>query len=165
MQTSFRKCVFVVVLVGVAVVAVTACGKQNPDVDSRSATQGLPNMKTELIAKLWTLDPAASSPALGYDGDVTLEFSADGRISGRGPCNNYTGSVDYGTSSVTVADVAMTMMACEPDAMEAETAFHDALESVDAVKLTPDHSKLTLKGSGDIELVFHGSKLPADAVD
>lgn len=122
-------------------------------------------METELAEKLWTLDRAASTPALAHGRDVTLEFSADDRISGRGPCNNYMGGVEHGPGSITVGNVATTMMACEPDVLNAESVFHEALRAVDTVELTADNRTLTLKGPEGVELVFHGSERAADTVN
>lgn len=139
----------------VCVIGAASCSSRNDDVDTRSATQGLPNMKVELIAKSWTLNAAASKPALG-NAKVTIEFAADGTVSGQGPCNRYHGSVDYGDDTVTISQVASTMMACEGDAMANEATFHKALQTTHRVSFDDGHDTLTLRANGN-ELVFNGS--------
>lgn len=160
MNASIRRLTVSVIIcavaAGVVVGAVASYGVRNPDVDSRSATQGLPNLKTELIAKQWVLDVGSSRPAVDHDGAVTLRFHPDGSIEGRGPCNAFTGTVDFGADTVDVSEIAMTAMGCEPDVMAAEASFHDAFASIDGVKITPNHEKLTLIGPDDTRLVFHG---------
>lgn len=152
-----RRLTPILAIIGAAVFVLGAasCSSRNDDVDSRSATQGTPNMKVELVAKLWTLDAGASTPKLGSK-PVTIEFSADGTVSGQGPCNRFHGTVDYGDDTVKISHVASTMMACEGDAMANEAAFHRALESTHDVTFADDHTKLIMSANGN-KLVFKGT--------
>lgn len=147
--------IFVFLGAAVLVVGAASCSARNDDVDSRSATQGTPNMKVELVAKIWTLDADASKPALGKE-PVTIEFAADGTVSGQGPCNRFHGTVHYGADTVKISQVASTMMACKGDATANEATFHKALETTHDVTFADDHTTLTLRASGN-ELVFDGA--------
>jgi heat shock protein HslJ len=144
----------VCLLTGVVLASCT----QNPDVDTRSATQGLPNTKVDLVAGAWRLDSAASMPKLGSVAadatEPTLDFHADGTVSGRGPCNTFRGSFEVDDDAVTISKIQMTTMACEDAVMDDETVFHEALADVDHVKFSADHHTLTLTGGDGTRLVF-----------
>lgn len=151
----------VVVAVAILLFGAGSCSSRNDDVDTRSATQGTPNMKVELVAKDWTLDADASTPNLGAQ-PVTIEFAPDGTVAGQGPCNRYHGTVDYGDDTVTISHVAATMMACEGDAMTNEATFHKALETTHDVTFADDHTKLTMSANGN-KLVFTGTTKADDS--
>ena len=51
---------------------------------------------------------------------ATLNFGADGRVSGRSSCNNYTAQYTLTGEGLTVSKAAGTMMACEPALMQQE---------------------------------------------
>ena len=77
---------------------------------------------------------------------ITMEFGADGRISGRSGCNRYTGSFAYAGETLTLSPLAGTRMACPPPQMEAEQRFHAAVAQVTRVQLS-DNRELVLSGS------------------
>ncbi len=133
----------------------------NPDVDTRSATQGLPNTEVDLVEHAWRLDAASSTPRLkslvgGDAGAATLDFHADGTVSGHGPCNSFHADfdVDGDDDTLTITKVAATTMACGDAAMDDETAFHEALELIGHAQFSADHDTLTLTGAGGTRLVF-----------
>jgi len=81
---------------------------------------------------------------------ITITFDGD-RVSGTASCNGYGGTFDLDGSSIGIANLAMTEMACFPEeTMEAEQMYAGALTLVDNVSVDGD---LTLTGPG-IELVF-----------
>lgn len=59
----------------------------------------------------------------------TLEFEGD-RIAGSGGCNRFFGGYTANNGGLSMSGVGRTQMACEPDVMEREDAFFQALESV-----------------------------------
>lgn len=69
---------------------------------------------------------------------ATLVFGADGRLSGRGSCNTYTGGYVAEGDTLKVANVAATMMACAPALMNQEAKFHDVLKSVTRFEIRAD---------------------------
>ncbi len=69
---------------------------------------------------------------------ATLNFGADGRISGRGSCNTYTGQYSLTGEGLTVSKTAMTMMACVPALMQQEDLFLDVLKNIQRFTLSPD---------------------------
>lgn len=61
---------------------------------------------------------------------VTLQFGADGQLSGRASCNRYTGSYRLTGEALHIGPTASTRMACPPALMNQEQRFLDALASV-----------------------------------
>lgn len=69
---------------------------------------------------------------------MTLDFGADGRISGRASCNEYTGTYSLTGESLTVSKSATTMKACAPSLMQQEDKFLDLLRNTHRFSLSPD---------------------------
>jgi heat shock protein HslJ len=92
---------------------------------------------------VFTVTQIDGKPATG----ATMEFRGD-RMSGKGGCNRYNAPVDVKGDGVfrLTGGVAMTMMACMPDAMETEQAFSAALEGIDRWVLRGDTLELSTKG-------------------
>ncbi|WP_295045546.1 META domain-containing protein [uncultured Paracoccus sp.] len=90
------------------------------------------------------LTPGSSFAVARIDGDpaplgVTLEVGEAGRISGRAPCNRYSGQLTESGGAMSVSGVVMTRMACiEPARSLAETRFGTALGSITAARSTAD---------------------------
>ena len=91
-----------------------------------------------------SLDPA------GFD--ITADF-ADGRIGGRSAVNSYGG--DYAAMAdggFSVGALAMTEMAGEPAAMQAESLFHALLGQANRWRIA--NGQLVLSGGGQDLLIF-----------
>ena len=76
---------------------------------------------------------------------VTLEIDGT-RVSGRGPCNRYFGSVvqsDIGSNSIQVGPIASTKMACPH--LSAEHRYFQDLQRVAFAKVMPDGLILTTR--------------------
>lgn len=73
----------------------------------------------------------------------TLEFGTDKRrVSGRGGCNRYGGSVNLSGGSLLMSELFSTKMACAPALMDQETKFMAALQAVRTFRM--DGDKLVL---------------------
>lgn len=93
---------------------------------------------------------AVSSVALGST--ITMNFDADGLVSGNGGCNQYSGGYSTDGSNISVGPLRSTMMACSDEAVgQQEAQFLAALDVVETWSLTGDH--LELRGNGDVILV------------
>ena len=115
------------------------------DGDDSSGAAALENTRWKLAA--WS---AGSLNPAGFD--VTAEF-ADGRIGGRSAVNSYGG--DYSAAAdgrFSVGALAMTEMAGEPAAMEAESLYHALLGQVDRWRIA--NGQLVLSGAGQDLLIF-----------
>lgn len=95
------------------------------------------------------LRPGAAFTVARIDGapapaGVTFELGEGGRVTGRAPCNRYSGQLTESGGAMTVSGVVMTRMACaEADRMLAETRFGNALGSITAAR----------RGGGGIALI------------
>ena len=66
---------------------------------------------------------------------VTLEFKADGKVTGSGGCNRYSGSATLKGSAITFTPMASTMMACAPALMDQEMRYFAALTKADSISI------------------------------
>lgn len=96
-----------------------------------------------------TFDGEPIEPIPGHE--ATISFEADGSFGGRAACNGYGGTTSLDNGSVELGQLSITEMACEPDVMELEAVFVEALLAVDRYEVLD--GDLTLTGSG-AELVF-----------
>ena len=81
---------------------------------------------------------------------------ADGKVSGNGGVNQYTGSYETDGSKLSVGPLASTQMAGEPAVMEQEAAYLVALQAAGAYKVNGD--TLTIKDkSADVLLEFRSA--------
>jgi putative lipoprotein len=65
----------------------------------------------------------------------TLQFSTEGKVSGRGGCNRYGGTATLSGASVLFGDLFSTKMACAPALMDQETRFMAALQAVRSYRM------------------------------
>ena len=86
-----------------------------------------------------TFEPEAAPPP-GSPGQFV---PAAGRVGGKAGCNQYGATYSVSGEGLVVSDVFSTEMACEPDLMEQEAAFLDALGKV---------SMITFDEGGEMEL-------------
>ena len=82
-----------------------------------------------LVGPVWTVREMGGA-AVPQDAAPTLEFTANGRVSGRAPCNRFTGSYTLKADELSFAQVVSTRMACAPPLMERERRFLTLLDAV-----------------------------------
>lgn len=98
--------------------------------------------------RLTSLNGAPPYPAA----QIRLVFEDDQTVSGFSGCNSYSGGYTLDGSTLVFEPIASTAMACVDGAIaEAERAYFDALQQVDAFTL--DGDRLTLSG-GSVTLEF-----------
>jgi len=84
---------------------------------------------TDLVGPAWIVGDIAGRGVAGrLRGDIT--FSAEGRAFGSGGCNRFTGGYALDGAALRFDRMASTQMACEPEAMDQERRFHEALGAV-----------------------------------
>ncbi|MGB0386655.1 MAG: DUF4377 domain-containing protein [Ardenticatenaceae bacterium] len=96
---------------------------------------------------------------------ITLNFDAD-QINGNGSCNNFFSSYTIDGNSLTIGVIGATAMACEPELMEVESNFFNALQSVntftyhiDTLTLSLPNGKLHFRANMAVEkTVFIGAE-------
>lgn len=85
--------------------------------------------------------------------EVTLDFGAGGKLSGRGGCNRYGGDYSYAEGVLTVGPLFSTKMACAPALMNLEAKFLTRLEGElaaateedGAISLSDDEGRILLR--------------------
>ena len=93
--------------------------------------------------------------------ELTMEFSADGRVAGSAGCNRYTGSFKQDGKTLSFGPAAATRRMCvEPEGvMEQEQQFLKALETVATVRHEADRAELrTVDGALAVTL----ARLPTE---
>ncbi len=112
--------------------------------------QTLPDPETEF--RLAEMDGAP------YEGRATLSFPEDGRVAGKGPCNNFMGRAEWGEDgALTLGPLAATMMAC-PD-LDAEKTLLDRLGAVTTIEMQEDGFLL---GTPDGATLLYEASAPAE---
>lgn len=90
------------------------------------------------------------------DGAVpTMQFAADGTVTGSTGCNSYNGTWLQSGRSLTISDVASTKVACEGEAATVEQQFLAALGRVSSLRPSPGALDL-LDDSGATQLSLRG---------
>lgn len=74
--------------------------------------------------------------------EAFVQFGADGRLTGLGGCNRFSGSYSIDGDNLTIGPVAATRMACPEPAMAAEAALFAAFDA--AASFSRDEADLNL---------------------
>lgn len=82
--------------------------------------------------------------------EATVQFGADGRLTGSGGCNRFTGSYAIEGETLTIGPVAATRMLCPEPAMSAEAALFRVLS--EARSFVRDGAELNIAGEGGAPL-------------
>lgn len=109
-----------------AALLLAACGSKQP--------APVPVSPATLGGAAWQLEDLVGRGVID-NSMVTLQFMPSGKVSGRGGCNNYTGSVAFKGAAITFTPLAATMMACAPALMDQETRYFDALTRADSARM------------------------------
>jgi putative lipoprotein len=82
---------------------------------------------------------------------TSMAFAAQGRVSGSGGCNRFTGGYQQDGPALRFGQMASTQMACVPAAMDQERRFFEALAAVIGWRI--ENGLLHLTGAGDATLI------------
>lgn len=122
----------------VSALVLAACAEEEVLVNPPAA--GLPG--TRWVVTGLTVEGAGG--ALPPGAYLTLDFGADGGVSGTAGCNSYFGTVVFTADGLSITGIGSTEMACEPVIMEREARFLAGLGRVDA--FSRQAGRLTLTG-------------------
>lgn len=138
----------------VLVVALAACGGGSSDSHASTSTSAKAGSggASALTGVTWLLSDTTDlgTPTTGIT--VTAEF-ADGSMTGTGGCNNYSTTYRASGSSLRLAPVAATQMACPPPASTVETAYLAKLPDVRSFAVAG--KVLTLSGADGTALLVY----------
>lgn len=95
------------------------------------------NQPAELQNKRWTLK-SLNEKVIHSNADVTLNFRPNGKIDGNAGCNNYFGTYQVSTNSLTMGEIGTTRMFCD-EQMNLEQDFLQALKKTNRFESFGDH--------------------------
>jgi putative lipoprotein len=109
--------------------------------------------KVDLIGGTWVAEDIDGAGVID-DAQSTLQFGNDGRISGRGACNSYSGAVDLKGAQIIIGQLVSTKMACPPAVMDQETRFMAALQATRTYRMDQDNKLVLSDATGRPRLRF-----------
>ncbi|PQA87051.1 META domain-containing protein [Hyphococcus luteus] len=137
-----------------------ATGMPHPfrvSVDIRGQTlHGCGGDPASLLSGEWVVEDINGGGVID-NSHATLSFSADGRLAGRGSCNNYSAAYTLGPERFSIGPIAATKKACPPALMEQERKLFDSLAKTRRFEID-DAGALILIGE-------HGARLLARRTD
>ncbi len=83
-----------------------------------------------LAGSEWGLETGGGKP------DQYIQFK-ENDVAGHGGCNRFAGRYTFDGSSIKIGPLVSTKMACEPEVMDAERAWLQALQSARKADATP----------------------------
>jgi len=116
----------------------------------------------QLTGTMWYLNSFVDSQgnpwSPGSTNPISIQFADDGKVSGNGGCNSYSGSYTVSGNSITMSGFATTLMYCgEPGVMDLESSYLGVLPMMKVYKISGN--ELTLSdGVGKITLVYDTTK-------
>ena len=103
-----------------------------------------------LVGQSWTLTGIEGAP-VAAPGRSTLRLSPDGKVSGAGGCNRFSGKAEVSEDAVTFGPLLATKRACEPDVMRQEVRLFEGLRRVDYWRV--EGGELSLRAADGRELL------------
>ena len=100
---------------------------------------------TELVGA-WLLEDLGGRGVIDM-AQTTLEFDGEGRASGSGGCNRFTGSYTFTDGELSFGPLAGTKMMCPEAVMDQEDRFHQALGGIERVILDGPFLLIYVEGS------------------
>lgn len=124
------------------VLALAAC------TSSSGASAAAPSAPAMLPGTTWTV-VSVGGEFVDATNPPTMDFAADGALSGTTGCNQFSGTYTVDGSTLTVSPLNMTMMLCEGPVGDGEALFAPAIQGATAWAIDAD-GNLLLSGAGDI---------------
>ena len=119
---------------------------------STDSTEAAPESSGDLAGTSWTLSSLNGAPAI-TDTAVTIQFGADGTLSGTDGCNQFSTTFTQDGSNLTTNPAgASTMMACPEPIMAQATAFSAVLAATTSFTMTD--TDLSLQAGGQVLATF-----------
>ncbi|MBK8984564.1 MAG: META domain-containing protein [Chloroflexi bacterium] len=119
---------------------------------STDNTEAAPEASSDLAGTSWTLSSLNGAPAI-TDTAVTLQFGADGTLSGTDGCNQFSTTYTQDGGNLTINQAgASTLMACPEPIMAQATAFSAALAATTSFTMTD--ADLSLQAGDQVLAMF-----------
>ena len=107
------------------------------------------NDDTPLLGREWQIEDIAGAGVID-DSHASLQFMADGSLSGSATCNRIIGSYQSGGKDLTIAPVGTTMMACPEALMAQEAKLLGLLPTVSSYEIDETGALLLVGAEGTI---------------
>ena len=127
---------------------VSGCAQSvNANDDALEVTQPMIELEDTrwLVASIDGNDVTGQSPP-------SLELKGDGKLGGSTGCNAFFGGWSVSDTAASLNAAGVSLRACEPELLEQERAFLDALAAVTTARVNPDGSLSMLDGSSAVRL-------------
>lgn len=100
-----------------------------------------------LQGAVWTVLEIGGTPTVPGS-QVTMQFAADGRLSGQASCNRFNSEYALSGEGLAISPAATTRMMCDPPLMDQERRFVAALGGVAGFSIADDGALLLRAGNG-----------------
>jgi putative lipoprotein len=134
-----------VVLTLIAMTSLPACSLMQPNSASTP--------KVDLVGGTWIAEDIDGAGVID-NAQSTLEFGTERKVSGRGGCNRYSGTVELKGASLIVGQLISTKMACAPALMDQETKFLAAMQAARSYQMTEENKLVLSDATGTPRLRF-----------
>jgi putative lipoprotein len=132
-------------LIGILLVSIAGCSLMEP------ASTSTP--KVDLVGGTWVAEYIDDAGVID-DAQSTVVFGNDGRVTGRGGCNSYGGTVEIKGAQIIMSQIASTKMACPPAVMDQETRFMAALQATRTYRMDEGNKLVLSDATGRPRLRF-----------
>jgi len=102
---------------------------------------------SRLLGASWTVEDLDGRGVVD-SAEATLQFSADGRLTGRGSCNSYGGGYTASGETLSIGALVTTKRACAEALMRQEQLFYDILGGARSFGFASDGALLIQDGAG-----------------
>jgi heat shock protein HslJ len=128
---------------------------------SPASAADAPGQEPVLEGSFWRLLAWNDKPDSKLLRSIDLRFE-DGRLGGEGPCNIYNAAYSVEGERLKLGPIGATKRGCEPERTELESAWFEALRSLDRIGF--ENGRLVLGGPQGLRLVFErGSTNPDES--
>ncbi|WP_018124169.1 YbaY family lipoprotein [Desulfovibrio oxyclinae] len=133
-------------------VLLTACAVKSPH----------PTEPEDFTARQWRLEYIGERPVIDFS-NTTIFFGRDGRVSGNGGCNAYSGKWELRDGKLHIGPLAATMALCPAEAVnEQESRFFRGLAKAESASVHPETGALHIFMEGEEQpMIFHEIKKDA----
>ena len=132
-------------LVSILAMTLAGCSLMQPNSTSTP--------KVDLVGGTWVAEDIDGAGVID-NAQSTLEFGNDGRVSGRGGCNRYGGTIEIKGASIIVGELISTKMACPPAVMDQESKFMSALQATRSYRMDEGNKLVLSDATGASRLRF-----------
>jgi heat shock protein HslJ len=113
----------------------------------------------ELLKGNWTIR-SVNGEVGSPQSQPTLDLEGDGKLSGGGICNRFSGDYALNGEGLTIGGLGASMMACEQPLMDQERALFDALAKINRFEAEARDSLRLIGAEAIIELSRKSSAAP-----